>query len=108
MVLDISPSDILQEHDLSHLESTLWACAADLAVLGAVDSSRELLSMLGREGALTEQYGWGKSGLVFAWRETGHSPEGLSSEGAEQALEKARDSYESNWNGVEEPDRTFD
>lgn len=67
MVLDYLPSQIRQERDLSQIESLLCKCAAELALLGNVEASRELLSILYREGPPAGIYSRQYSGLAFAW-----------------------------------------
>src|ERR1700712_1668300 len=108
MVLDFPASRITKERDLAHVESLLCRCAAELALLGNIDVSRELLGMLYRQGSLTGNYARQYFGLAFAWRETGQSPEGLSDDDLEGIISAARDVNESLWGDVEKTERSYD
>lgn len=110
MVLDIKPESILQNSNLSTVEYELSQCATQLALLGEIDSARELGSVLLKAGPVSGRRVF-NSQLNFAWKETGQWPEGIAEdEKTEQALDELSKWYEGNWCvGVKDEGlRTFD
>lgn len=93
MVLDIDPAKVLRERDLETVEYDLYRSAAELAVLGEVDSACDLVSVLYEEGAPTGQFGWADRRLMVAWKASGKIPRGLSDEKVQKAADEVKESY---------------
>lgn len=94
MVLNIDPAKFLRERDLETVEYDLYRCAAELAVLGEVDSARDLVSVLYEEGAPTGQFGYADRRLMVAWKASGKIPNGLSDQKVQQTADGVKESYE--------------
>ena len=110
MVLDNTPESVLQNTSLSTVEYELSQCATQLALLGEIDSARELGSILLTAGPVRGRRVFNPQ-LDFAWKETGQWPEGIpENEKTEQALSELGNVYEGNWGvGVQDESlRTFD
>jgi hypothetical protein len=108
MVLEILPSQIRQERDLRHLEYLLCKCAAELALLGEVECSSELLSIYYNEGARLGNYSRVYPGLAFVWRQTGRKPEGISEEDITDLIEVSKNAYIGSWKQAEEEKKLYD
>lgn len=94
MVLDINPANVLRQRDLETVEYDLYRCAAELAVLGEVQSARDLVSVLYEEGAPTGQFGYADRRLMVAWKASGKTPQGLADQKVQQTADGVRESYE--------------
>lgn len=94
MVLDIDPANVLRERDLETVEYDLYRSAAELAVLGEVQSARNLVSVLYDEGAPTGQYGYADRRLMVAWKASGKIPQGLTEQKVQQSADEVKESYE--------------
>ncbi|KAK4616138.1 hypothetical protein CLAFUW4_10242 [Fulvia fulva] len=89
MALRTTPEKVTQERDIDHVKGLLCETALELAVLGEVDSARDLLSLLA--SATGEPVSLFQAGLSFASRATGQWPVGTSEEAKSQdALSKLR------------------
>lgn len=94
MVLDIDPANVLRERDLETVEYDLYRSAAELAVLGEVQSARDLVSVLYDEGAPTGQFGYAYRRLMVAWKAAGKIPRGLTDQKVQQTADEVKESYE--------------
>lgn len=94
MVLNIDPDRVRRERDLETVEYDLYRSAAELAVLGEVDSACQLVSVLYEEGAPTGQFGWADRRLMVAWKASGKVPKGLSEQKVQQEADEVKASYE--------------
>lgn len=93
MVLGIDPANVRRERDLETVEHNLYRSAAELAVLGEVDSACELVSILYEEGAPTGLFGMADRRLMVAWKASGKIPRGLSDQKVQQAANDIKESY---------------
>jgi hypothetical protein len=98
MVLDITPEKILSERDFSRLWEQLIGCATELALLGEVNLSRDLVGPLFRNTAMsTAGCAIIYSGLNFAWKETQNWPQDLpAEERSDGRFEQTRKRFELN------------
>lgn len=94
MVLDIDPAKVQRERDLETVEYDLYRSASELAVLGEVESARDLVNVLYEEGAPIGQFGWADRRLKVAWKATGKIPDGLSSQKVQEEADNVKESYE--------------
>lgn len=94
MVLDIDPASVRRERVLETVEHDLYRSAAELAVLGNVDSARDLVGVLYKEGAPTGQYGWSERRLMVAWKATGKVPKGLSEQKVQQTADDVKERFD--------------
>lgn len=94
MVLNIDPTHVLRERDLETVEYDLYRSAAELAVLGEVQSARDLVSVLYEEGAPTGQFGYADRRLMVAWKASGKIPQGLTDQKVQQVGNEVKESYE--------------
>lgn len=93
MVLGIDPANVRRERDLETVEHNLYRSAAELAVLGEVDSACELVSILYEEGAPTGLFGMADRRLMVAWKASGKIHRGLSDQKVQQAANDVKESY---------------
>lgn len=101
MVLDIDPASVRRQRNLETVEHDLYRSAAELAVLGEVDSARDLVGVLYEEGAPTGQYGWSDRRLMVAWKASGKVPKGLSEQKVQQTADGVKERFD------EGPEKVF-
>ncbi|KAI9692630.1 MAG: hypothetical protein M1820_009507 [Bogoriella megaspora] len=75
LVLDLKPEAILNDQDEDHVESQLGDCALEFALLGDVESARQLDSILWTSALVLPTAR--KPILKFAWVENGKWPDGF-------------------------------
>lgn len=105
MILRYSPPEILALRSLVTVESELIKVAAELAVLGEVDISRELVTLSFAETQnLTASYRASYRGLNHVWRLTGEWPKQIDEDQkGEDVLASMREIYLSKWSsGLED------
>lgn len=94
MVIDIDPASVRRERVLETVEHDLYRSAAELAVLGEVDSACDLVGVLNEEGAPTGQYGWSDRRLMVAWKASGKVPRGLSEQKVQQTADGVKEKFD--------------
>lgn len=94
MVLDIDPAEVRRERDLENVEYSLYRSATELAVLGEVETARDLVSVLYEEGVPTGFHTWVDRRLMVAWKASGKIPRGLSDQKVQQAADGVKHIYE--------------
>ena len=102
MVLITERKQILQEDDLVVVDQHIIDAAANLAVLGEIDTARELISLFFSETqGLSGYYPVEYSGLNYAWQLTGnwpqHMPEKQKTDGWEDT---ASYNYNEKWKNL--------
>ncbi|KAK8031599.1 hypothetical protein PG990_001333 [Apiospora arundinis] len=93
MVLNVNPVKIRQNRSLGGVEGSLYSYAAELAVLGEVESARNLVSVLYKEGSPTGMFSHADRRLALAWEFSGQGPDGATEEGVRQTAEEMREVY---------------
>lgn len=69
--LNIDPANVRHQRDLETVEYDLHRSAAELAVLGEIESARNLVGVLYEQGAPTGQFAWADRRLMVAWKSSG-------------------------------------
>lgn len=101
MVLDIDPDSVRRQRNLETVEHDLYRSAAELAVLGEVESAHNLVEILYEEGAPTGQYGWSDRRLMVAWKSSGKIPKGLSEQKVQQTADGVKEKFD------DDPEKVF-